>query len=423
MTRFMQSWRHKQRSNVLALPELTVLRALPTDVRWLFLARAVRLFAYGALSVVLALYLSKLGFGSAQIGWLLTLTLMGDAVISLVIASVADRLGRRKMLMLGAALMVLAGVVFTLSGNPLLLTMAAIIGVLSPTGAEVGPFLALEQAALSGVVAAKQRTAILGWYNLFASAATALGALSGGLVAQALGENLSAYRAVILLYAALGIVLLWVFGRVSSSIEVNKPSFSNPLSFGLERSKHTVFRLSALFVLDSFAGGLVVQSLVAYWLSARFGTSAASLGILFFSASLLSALSQLAAARVAARFGLINTMVWTHIPANLFLCAIPLMPTLPLAALMVLLRASLSQMDVPTRQSYVMAVVDEGERSAAAGFTNLARTFGTMLAPAIAGPLVGSVSALPFLMAGGLKIVYDLLLYASFRRLKPKEEL
>lgn len=404
------------------LPELTVLRALPTDVRWLFLARAVRLFAYGALSVVLALYLSALGLSSTQIGLLLSLTLLGDAVISLLIASVADRLGRRKMLMLGAGLMVLAGVVFALTGNPLLLTLTAIIGVLSPTGAEVGPFLALEQAALSGVVAAKQRTAILGWYNLFASAATALGALSGGLIAQALGENLWAYRAVILLYAVLGVVLLLVFAQISPAIEVAKPKFSNPLSFGLDRSKNIVFRLSALFVLDSFAGGLVVQSLVAYWLSAKFGTNAATLGVLFFFASLLSALSQLVAARLAARFGLINTMVWTHIPANLFLCAIPLMPTLPLAALMVLLRASLSQMDVPARQSYVMAVVDEAERSAAAGFTNLARTFGTMLAPVIAGPLIGSVSALPFLLAGGLKIVYDLTLYARFQRLKPPEE-
>ncbi len=408
---------------LLALPETQALSGLNADGRLLFATRAVRMFAFGALSVVLALYLSSLGFVEAQIGLLLTLTLAGDAAISLWISSVADRIGRKRMLMLGAGLMVAAGIAFALTGNFIVLTIAAIIGTISPSGNEVGPFLALEQSAMSERLPGASRTAVFAWYNLVGSLATALGALGGGVLAQVLQRNGTAptesYRAVVIVYALLGLVLLALFSRISSTVEViAKPVAGSRL--GLHQSRGVILRLSSLFALDAFAGGLVVQSLIALWFQSRYGVEPATLGAIFFGANLFAGLSALAAARVAARFGLINTMVWTHIPSNILLILVPLMPNLGLAIALLLARFSISQMDVPTRQSYVMAVVQPDERSAAAGVTGIARTIGASLAPALAGLL--GVSSIAFFLAGGLKIVYDIALYRSFVTLEPPKE-
>jgi MFS family permease len=412
----------------LALPESHALSSLDANGRLLFSTRAVRMFAFGALSVVLALYLEEKGFSEGQIGLLLTLTLAGDAAISLWISSIADRIGRKKMLMLGAILMGAAGLVFALTGNFVLLTLAAIIGTISPSGNEVGPFLALEQSAMSEKLPSSSRTAVFAWYNLVGSLATALGALSGGVLAQVLqgaGHTpLESYRAVVMLYAALGAVLWLLFSRISSAAEVAPipatSSAKTSLTLGLHQSRGIIFKLSSLFALDAFAGGLVIQSLMALWFQQRYGVNPATLGAIFFGANLFAGFSALAAARVAARFGLINTMVWTHVPSNILLILVPLMPNLPLAIVVLLARFSISQMDVPTRQSYVMAVVTPDERSAAAGVTGIARTIGASLAPALVGVL--GVSSLAFFLAGGLKIVYDLVLYRSFVSLEPGEE-
>ncbi|MBI3244738.1 MAG: MFS transporter [Chloroflexi bacterium] len=387
----------------------------------------VRLFAYGFLSVVLALYLAQLGLNETQIGVLLTWTLVGDTAVSLWITNVADRLGRRRVLMLGAGLMVFAGAAFALTGNFLLLTLAAIVGTLSPSGNEVGAFLSIEQAALSHIVPDKQRTQTFAWYQLAGSFLTALGALSGGGLAGAIqragGSPLESYRAVVVGYALLGLVLGVLFSRLSSVVEVGQIANLPYKGFGLHRSRHVVFKLSALFALDAFGGGLVVQSLIAYWFNARWGVQPALLGGIFFGANIFAGLSALAAARMAARFGLINTMVWTHIPSNVLLMLVPLMPNLPLAIAVLLARFSISQMDVPTRQSYTMAVVAPDERSAAAGVTSIVRTLGSAAAPLVTGALLGaSLLSAPFFLAGGLKIVYDLSLYQSFRSLKPPEE-
>jgi MFS family permease len=405
------------------------------DVRLLFATRILRLFAYGFLSVILLLYLAEIGLSDSRIGLLLTLTLVGDTVISLGITTAADRVGRRQMLFLGGILVVFAGILFASTANFLLLLIAATIGVISPSGNEVGPFLSIEQAALSQIVSAGRRIQIFAWYNLTGSFATATGALAGGVLAQSLRSAgmsaLGSFRVIVIAYAAIGAVLSAMFACLSSSAElpVGKETRTAVRSkqqrqrrqriygaVGLPRSGSVVFRLAALFSLDAFAGGFILQSIVAYWFHVRYGVQPAALGGIFFFGNILAGISALSATRLARKIGLINTMVFTHIPSNLVLMMVPLMPTLPLAIAMLLLRFSISQMDVPTRQSYTMAVVDPDERSAAGGVTAVARSAGSSIAPAIAGKLLSaSMFNAPFYICGGLKIVYDLLLYRSFR--------
>jgi MFS family permease len=389
------------------------------------------MFAYGFLSVGLVIYLSRLGLSESRIGLLLTLTLIGDTAISLWLTTRADRLGRRRMLLIGSALMTLAGVAFALTDDFLWLLIAATIGVISPGGNEVGPFLAIEQAALSQVVSDARRTRVFAWYALNGSLMSALGALAGGGLGRLLGGesagDLTAGRLTMFAYALCGCLLLAVFTRLSSAVEAARqphlppsPSSIRPL-FGLLHSRGTVLRLSALFALDAFAGGFVLQSLVAYWFHVRFAADPAVLGAIFFGANLLAGFSALAASRLADRFGLINTMVFTHLPSNILLILVPLMPSLPLAVAVLLLRFSISQMDVPTRQSYAMAVARPEERAAAAGVTNIARTIGAAIAPIFAGLLFAhpALFNVPFFIAGGLKILYDLLLYRGFIHLRP----
>ncbi|ACL67173.1 major facilitator superfamily MFS_1 [Anaeromyxobacter dehalogenans 2CP-1] len=403
----------------------------PADVVTLFATRAVRLFAYGLLSVVLVLHLEAAGLDQPRIGALLTLTLLGDTALSLWITTRADRIGRRRMLVAGALLMVLAGAAFSATTAFPLLLLAATVGVMSPSGNEVGPFLAIEQAALTEAVPAGRRTATFAWYQLAGAVATALGALAGGALAGGLQRRglapLASYRAVTALYGALGLALAALFLRLTSRVETAPRPAASPRAalLGLHRSRRVVLELSALFSLDAFAGGLVVQSFVAWWFHRRFGASPATIGAIFFGANVLAGISALSASAIARRIGLVNTMVATHLPSNLLLALVPLMPTLPLAIGVLLLRFSISQMDVPTRQSYTVAVVDPDERSAAAGVTGIARTVGSALAPAVAGPLyagAGALASVPFLVAGGLKVLYDLLLWRRFRALRPPEE-
>ena len=410
------------------------LRHLSSDAWLLFATRFIRLFAYGALSVVLVLYLVSLGLTETDTGLLLTSTLLGDTLVSLYLTTQADRFGRRRMLIVGAALMAAAGVAFALTRQLWLLVVAGTIGVISPSGQEVGPFLPIEQAALSQVVPDRARTEVFAWYTMAGSLATALGALAAGFLTHALQMSwapVDSYRAVVIGYACIGVAIAAVASRVSRAAEAGpraRPAAGSPafarLS-GIEKSRHVVLRLSALFALDSFGGGFVVQSFAAYWFYLRFGVDPRTLGTLFFAANVFAGLSALVASRLAARIGLLNTMVVTHLPSNVLLILIPLMPTLPLAALMLLLRFSISQMDVPTRQSYTMAVVPPEERSAASGITGVARTTGAALSPLFAGLLFSRPSLInvPFFIAGSLKIAYDLLLFRAFRSVKPPEEL
>jgi len=400
------------------------LRGLTSDGRRLFLTRVLRMFGYGSLAVVLVLYLAELGLDGTTIGVILTLTLVGDTAISLWLTTRADRVGRRRVLVAGSLLMVFAGIGFAITTSVPLLILAATIGVISPTGNEVGPFLAVEQAALSETTADVRRTPVFAWYNVAGYIATAFGALAAGLATQALlgmgVASVDAYRVIVISYAAIGGIMAFVFARIGPAVELppaERRSDGVRRLFGLgKKSRGIILRLSSLFALDAFAGGFIPQSLMAYWFHLRFGVEPGILGSIFFAANLLSAASSLSAARIAARIGLINTMVFTHLPSNVLLILVPLMPTLPLAVFVLLLRFSLSQMDVPTRQSYVISVVEPDERSAAAGVTGIARTTGASISPALSAPLVASAAfaAVPFFLAGGLKILYDLLLYRSF---------
>jgi MFS family permease len=398
---------------------------LDRDARLIFTTRGLRMFGYGFVSVVLVLYLAAIGLPDAQIGLLLTMTLLGDAAISLWLTTHADRVGRRKVLLAGSLLMAGAGLGFAASTSLAVLIVAATIGVISPSGNEVGPFLAVEQAALSQTLPDSRRTRVFAWFNLTGSFATATGALAGGSLATVLvsagNSQVNAYRGVILGYALVAALLALLFSRVSPAVEApGPPEVSVARRLGLHRSQRTVARLSALFALDAFGGGFVVQSLIAYWFHLRFGADPAVIGAALFGANLLAGISALAAVWIADRIGLVRTMVFTHLPSNLLLILVPLMPTLPLAVFVLLARFSISQMDVPTRQSYTMAVVDPDERSAAAGVTGIARSIGASLSPLAAAPLIGggALAGLPFILAGSLKIVYDMLLYRSFQGMR-----
>jgi predicted MFS family arabinose efflux permease len=313
--------------------------------------------------------------------------------------------------------MAAAGIVFALTRNFLWLLIAGTVGVISPSGNEVGPFLSIEQAALSQIVSARERTRVFAWYTLAGAFATAAGALAAGFLSGAIGN-----RGVIVVYACFGALLAFLFSRVSPSAEVAQAAAASPTANS--KIPPVVYRLAALFALDAFGGGFVVQSLAAYWFYLRFGVSPATLGGIFFGANVFAGISALVASRLAARFGLVRTMVFTHLPSNVLLILVPLMPNLRLAVLVLMVRFSISQMDVPTRQSYTMAIVRPEERSAAAGITGVARTTGAALAPALAGLMYArpELINLPFFIAGGVKIVYDLLLYRSFVRVQTPEE-
>jgi len=410
------------------------LKFLTSDAYLLFVTRFARLFAYGSLSVVLVFYLIGVGLRESQTGILLTLTLVGDTVISLYLTTRADRMGRRRMLIVGAILMAAAGLAFACTSNLVFLIIAGTIGVISPSGNEVGPFLSIEQAALAHVVPDRSRTEVFAWYTLAGSVAAAMGALFAGAIASALQRTtlapVGSYRVVVVLYAVVGVFLACLFFRLSSAAEAHSSREVSALPmtlksfFGIGQSHRVVMKLSSLFALDSFAGGFVVQSFAAYWFYLRFGVQPAMLGVIFFWANIFAGISALLASRLAARWGLVNTMVFTHLPSNILLILVPLMPNLWLAVLVLLLRFSISQMDVPTRQSYVMAVVSKDERSAAAGITGVARTTGAAISPLFVGFMFARPSWInvPFFLAGTLKILYDLLLYKEFVKIQPVEE-
>jgi MFS family permease len=417
----------------LGLPKFGVMRTLTRDGELLFATRFIRLFAYGFLSVVLVLYLEQLGLTPVQQGLVLTLTLVGDMVISLWLTTHADRIGRRKMLIIGAVLMVFAGVIFAFTHNLFLLVIAGTIGVISPSGNEIGPFLSIEQASLSHMVSGENRTGIFAWYALAGSLATATGTLCGGWLTQFLQHQdvsaVNSYRVVVIGYALVGIVMALMFTRVSRAVEIDTAGQPQRLTdswLGLHESRGVILKLSGFFALDAFGGGFVIQSLMVAYFHKKFGMDEGMLGTVFFGANVLAGISAMSATWLAKKIGLINTMVFTHLPSNVLLIMVPLMPNWWLAVTVLLLRFAISQMDVPTRQSYTMAVVKPDERSAAAGVTGVARSVGAAVSPLFVPTFLASASmivmSMPFFLAGGLKIVYDLALYRSFVKVRPPEE-
>lgn len=389
----------------------------------LFVSCAIRSFAYGFLSVILGVYLDDMGLSATAIGSIFTAALAGGAAMTLLITTLADSIGRKLLLIVGALLMALAGSVFALSDNPIWLTAAAVIGTISPSGKDVGPFLSLEQAILPQTTSDRQRTAVFSGYNLVSSFAGALGALAVGIPPLFSLPARTGFRTLLWSYVIAALILASLFAFLSPNVEAGYNSRSRKRQAGLQKSRGMVAKLAGLFALDAFAGAFIVQSIVAYWFHLRFHIDLKALGGIFFGTNLLAACSFLAAPPIARRIGLLNTMVFTHLPSNFMLLLVPFMQSVELAVGVLLLRHLLSQMDVPTRQSYTMAVVDPDERAASAGVLSVARNSGAALGPLFTGAILAVPTlGLPFLLAGGIKIVYDLWIFSVFRHVKPPEE-
>ncbi|MDE2230134.1 MAG: MFS transporter [Alphaproteobacteria bacterium] len=389
----------------------------------LYWGRGLRAFADGFVSLLLPVYLKALGFDAFEIGLLTAATLLGSAAATVVVGFTAHRYGRRVLLVIATLLMIATGVGFAGATRFWPLAAIAFFGTLNPSPGDVSLFLPLEQALLAEAAPTRARTGAFVLYSLVGSLVGAVGSLAAGLPEIARGwlglDLIDALRWMFGLYALLGLASYHLYRRLPASLD-SKPE--GPVA-PLGPSRNLVVGLAALFSLDAFGGGLIVQSLLALWLFERFGLSLATAGTIFFWSGLASAASYVAAGRIAARIGLINTMVFTHLPSNLCLIALAFAPKLWIAVALWLVRSSLSQMDVPTRTSYVMAVVTPAERAAAASVTAVPRSLAAALAPVLAGWLLTlSPFGWPALLAGGLKAVYDLLLLAAFGRRKPPEE-
>jgi MFS family permease len=393
------------------------------DARVLLWTRGIRAFGDGYISLLLPYYLTLLGFDAFQVGVIITATLFGAGGMTLAVGLIAHRYRSRNLLMAGSALLVAVALLLAHATDFWPLLIIAAFGVLNPASGDVTVFAPLEQSMLARSVIPQSRTALFARYSVVGALVGALGAQAAGIPALLgtwLGlEHRTAVQGMFLAYALLGIANLLLYRSLSPRMEAPHSTARVPL----QQSRRTVYKLAALFSIDAFGGGFAVQSLIALWLFHRFDLSIAAASTIFFWTNILAAISFLVAARIAARIGLINTMVFTHLPANIFVILVPLMPTLPLAILFLCLRSALSQMDVPTRSSYVMAVVSPEERPAAASVTAVPRSFAAAISPSVAGFLLTlSPFGWPLVICGTLKIVYDLLLLGMFSAVKPPEE-
>ena len=381
---------------------------LTADARRILAVQALRAFAYGLGSVLIGVTLARRGLSGFEVGLVLAALLAGVALASIAIARTGDRVGRRRWYTALFLVMGLAGTAFALTDETWLLVLAALTGTVSTEVVESGPFTSLEQAMLPGVTGDRDATRLFGTYNTVATLAGSLGALAAGLTAFLDVEP----QRLLLVYVGVAVSGAVLTSGLSEAVETGARGARAPL----QRSRGIVRRLSGLFALDSFGGGFVTQAFIAYWFTETYGTSPEVLGAAFFAVGLLQALSFQVAVRLAERIGLVNTMVFTHLPSNLLLALIPLAPSELAAFGLLFARYALSQMDVPTRQAYVVGVVDPDERTAAAAYTNTARYVVRPLGPLAAAPIMQVSLGAPFLIAGALKSAYDLMLYAAFRR-------
>ncbi len=388
----------------------------------LLVARALRAFGDGCVSLLLPLYLLELGFGAAAVGAVASATLLGSGLLTLAVGMSAHRWHARTLLLAAAGLMAATGLGFAAVHDFWPLLAIAFVGTINPGSGDVSVFLPLEHALLARAVPDRRRTAAFATYALVGTLAAAAGALAAALPAAVAATGVpmrSALQGAFLVYAALGALSALAYRGLPRTPD---GGIRAPRS-ALGPSRRAVYTLSALFALDAFGGGFVVQSIVALWLFQRFGLSPAAAGTIFFVTGVLTAASYLVAVRLAHRIGLVNTMVFTHLPANACLVAIPFAPDLAWAVGLLFVRSALSQMDVPTRSSYVMAIVTPAERPAAASVTSVPRSLAAAASPALAGTLLAfSPFGWPLVAAGVTKIVYDLLLLATFRRVRPPEE-
>ena len=396
-------------------------RGTSPDARLLLTSRALRAFGDGFMSLLVPYYLTLLGFSALEVGIIVTATLLGAGAMTLTAGMVAHRFRSRSLLRTASLLMIATGMMFAATAAFWPLLLIAFVGTLNPSNGDVGVFVPLEHSLLAQATVAESRTALFARYSLIGALVAAFGA-QAAVVPDLLGQlgiaPLAALQAMFLLYAALGLAAFALYQRLPRRTEARH---EQPSPLG--KSKRTVYTLAALFSLDAFGGGFVVQSLLALWLYDRYGLSVAAAGAIFFWAGLLTAFSHLAAAWLARRIGLVNTMVFTHLPSNLFLILVPLMPNLPLALTCLFLRFALGSMDVPARTSYVMAVVSPAERAAAASVTAVPRSLAAAISPAFAGYLLTlSPFGWPLVIGGALKVAYDLTLLVMFQKVKPPEE-
>jgi MFS family permease len=403
---------------------------LSRDGKLLLAAKIVRTFAYGFLSVILAIYLKLIGFDDLLIGLVLTVTLVNSVIFTLIASFYADRIGRRRTLVIYAALMSISGAIFVTTENHVMLIIAAFIGTINVTGSETGAFLTIEQSILPQTVKnIKKRNIIFAIYNMAGTFAMSAGVLLSGLptiIQQQFGEILNqidSIKPLFILYSLSGIVVIGIYLLLSNRIEV-EGKIARPLTQTLSpMSKNIVGKLSGLFAIDSFAGGFVIQSIVSFWFFTKFGADLTTLSYIFSVAGILTAFSFIVAAKIADKVGLINTMVFTHIPSNILIILVAVAPSLSVAIVFYLIRMALSQMDVPTRQSYIVAVVNKEERTAAAGITNISRNISQAISPSLTGIIINTFTlSTPFIIGGLLKIAYDIALYVNFRKIKPPEE-
>ena len=394
---------------------------MTSDGKLILVEKTVRTIPYGFLGVLFPIYMSQLGFGPINIGLVLALTVASSAVYTLVASLFADHLGRLRTLVFFAFTDAIAGVLLFSSNSWWAPVTAGIVGNMTVGSGEVGPFLSLEQAILPGTLPATRRTLGFSFYNLVGYVAASAGALLVGLP-HYVGLGATDYRPLFLMYLASGLVGAYLYSRLSVRVEIGKATARRKTVLS-ESSKPVIRKLSALFALDSFGGGFIGVSILSYYFYQRYSLNLDSLGLLFAGTQIITAISFLVAERIARRIGLIRTMVFTHIPSNLLLLLIPFFSSIPVAVGLLLSRQSLSQMDVPPRQSYVMSIVPEIDRTPAAGFTNLSRTVAQSPSPSIAGYAISAFwLGSPLVIAGALKIAYDLSLYKFFHRLKPPQE-
>jgi MFS family permease len=459
---------------------LRILAWLSDDGRLILAARIIRTFGYGFLSVILSIYLALIGFNGVQVGLILSTSLINGILFNVIASYYADKLGRRNLLIIYSLLMFSSGIIFFVTDNYIALIVAAFVGTINVTGSETSAFLSIEQAILPRTIKdIKKRNMLFAFYNLAGTLAMSAGILLSGLpnVVQQYVHGLSlaeSMKILFLIYSLLGLASILIYLRLSKDIEVTSTYSRSPIndtgheywkspndkgnnsnsnnngegqklpqnnkprkqldrtfkvSFSLSsilspKSKRIVTKLSALFAIDSFAGGFVIQSIVSLWFYARFGADLSTISYILSISGVVTAFSFMAAARIADRIGLINTMVFTHLPANVLIILVAFAPTLPIAAILYLIRMALSQMDVPTRQSYIVSVVKDEERTAATGITNISRNISQALSPSLAGYIIQSLSLFfaPFLIGGVLKVIYDIALYFSFRNIKPQQE-
>lgn len=405
------------------------LQWISRDGKLLLGARVVRTFSYGFLSVILAIYLKLVGFDDILVGIVLTATLVNSVFFNLLSSAYADKIGRKNILIIYAALMIASSIIFFVTSNYVALVIAALVGTINVTGSEVGAFLSLEQAMLTQTVSdIKKRNSIFAIYNAVGTFAMSVGVLLSGLPAilQNYGfDKIGAIKSLFLIYAACAVVVLVIYLMLSKNIEVKENLKSGMSMKNISpKSKSIIWKMSSLFAVDSFGGGFVIQSIVSFWFYTKFGADLSSLSYIFAVAGVLTAISYIASSKIASKIGLVNTMVFTHIPSNVLLILLAFAPSLSIAVSLFFARMSLSQMDVPTRQSYIMGVVSENERIHAAVYTNTSRNISQAISPSITGIIIQTLSlSAPFVVGGVLKIVYDVGIFFSFRKIKPPEEL